>query len=168
MSHHLTYAVSSLYITATYLGVAERVQRDLKEHLLLLPNDARVEMIRLLANIRGSLQGNAGIPSEQQEAIAEMVWGQPGGVISNVEFRQRLLELPGWEQFTSLFRFFVAFGPKLDYEVAHTISALCELEEQVDQLSSCPSERDYSALWHNHGQASSTGGLPIRGPSGLT
>jgi hypothetical protein len=125
-------------------------------------------MIRLLANIRGSLQGNAGIPSEQQEAIAEMVWGQPGGVISNVEFRQRLLELPGWEQFTSLFRFFVAFGPKLDYEVAHTISALRELGEQVDQLSSCPSERDYSALWHSHGQVSSTGGLPIRGPSGLT
>jgi hypothetical protein len=134
MAHQLTYATSSLYITAKYLGWAELVQRDLKERRLLLSEDARVEMMRLISNVRGSLQGNAGIPVEQQEYIGETVWSTAGRVITNPEFRKRLFDLPGWEQFTGLFRFFVHFQYKVEHEVAKTISALHELAEKVDQL----------------------------------
>jgi hypothetical protein len=92
------------------------------------------------------LQGKAGVFGEQQESIAEMVWGSADRVITNFEFRKRLLDSPGWEQFTNLFRFFVDFDRKLDYEVKQTISALHELEQEVNQLSSCQSKRAYAAL----------------------
>lgn len=91
-------------------------------------------MLRLLSNVRGSLQGNAGILVEQQDSIAEMVWGPAGRVITNLEFRKRLLELPGWEQFINLFRFFVHFRYKVEHEIAKTIPALRELIDKVDQL----------------------------------
>src|SRR5215510_2605099 len=45
MCHELNYAVSSLYITAKYLGVAVYVQRNLKENMLILSNDSRNEML---------------------------------------------------------------------------------------------------------------------------
>ena len=134
MGQELNYAVSSLYITAKYLGWAEHVRRDLKADRLLLRGDARDEMLRLLSNVRGSLQGNAGILVEQQDSIAEMVWGPAGRVITNLEFRKRLLELPGWEQFINLFRFFVHFRYKVEHEIAKTIPALRELIDKVDQL----------------------------------
>jgi hypothetical protein len=95
MVHELNYAVTSLYIIAKYLGWAEHVQRDLKEDRLILRGDARDEILRLFSNVRGSLQGNAGILVEQQDSIAEMVWAPAGRVITNLEFQKRLLELPG-------------------------------------------------------------------------
>lgn len=69
-----------------------------------------------------------------QDSIAEMVWGPAGRVITNLEFRKRLLELPGWEQFINLCRFFVHFQYKVEHEVAKTIPALRELIDKVDQL----------------------------------
>ena len=146
MCHELNYAVSSLYITAKYLGVAVYVQRNLKENMLILSNDSRNEMLVCISNVRESLQGKAGIFGEQQESIAEMVWGPAGRVITNFEFRKRLLDSPGWEQYTNLFRFFVDFAPKLKYEVAGTISALLRLEEKVNLLSSSPGKSAYEAL----------------------
>jgi hypothetical protein len=146
MCHELNYAASSLYITAKYLGIAEHVQRNLKENLLIVSGDTRNEMMRLISNVRGSLQGKAGIFREQQESIAEMVWGPSGQVIANFEFRKRLLDSPGWEQFTNLFRFFVDFGHKVEFEVAATISALLELEQGVALLGSSPSKKAYESL----------------------
>jgi hypothetical protein len=150
MSHQLTFAVSSLYRMAKYLGCAERVWRDLKDYRLALPASSREEMMRLIAHVKDSLQGpgGAGIFGEQQESIAEVMWDPAGQVITNFEFRKRLLELPGWEQFTGIFRFFYSrgsenqgkewceFKSKLDYEVKSTIQALRQLEENVDRLLS--------------------------------
>lgn len=137
MAHHLNYAASSLYLTATYLGCAERVLRALKDSSLVLADPSRIEMINLLSSVRNALQGpsGAGIPWEEQESVAEMVWSTHDSVISYFEFRKRLLELPGWEQYMGLYRFFVTFGPKVDYEVAATAKALNKLEERVDKLS---------------------------------
>jgi hypothetical protein len=148
MSHQLNYAASSLYMTAKYLGYAERMLRELKEHRLLLPRNWSIgprkamqcEMIRLLSEVREQLQGvskehpGAGVIFEQQESIAESVWGLDNRVITSFEFRQRLLLATGWEQFTGLFRFFVHFHEKMDTEVARTIQALealCRALERV-------------------------------------
>jgi hypothetical protein len=136
MSHELTYATSSLYKTAKYLGVAESVLRDLKEGVL---NDtfaryAREEMIRLILDVRIALQGSAGIFAEQQESIGETVLGSAGRVITYSDFKEKLLKVPGWEQFTGLFRFFVDFELKVEYEVKGSLLALSELERKVNQL----------------------------------
>src|SRR5262245_13673661 len=143
MCHELNYAASSLYITAKYLGIAMYVQRNLRENMLVLSNESRNEMMRLISNVRVNLQGNAGVFGEQQESIAEMVWGPGGRVITNFEFRKRLLDSPGWEQFTNLFRFFVDFDRKLDYEVKCTISSLHEFEHEVKRLSASPGKKAY-------------------------
>ena len=42
------------------------------------------------------------------------------------------LESPGWEQLMGLFRFFVDFKPKLDYEVSETAKAPAALEKGID------------------------------------
>jgi hypothetical protein len=158
--HELTFAESSLYITAKYLGHAERVWRDLNESLLILPKSARGNMLVVISNVRGSLQGTtgAGIFNEQQEYIGEAVWGTNGSVISNLEFRRRLFDLPGWEQFANLLRFFVEFEPKVKYEVACTIKALSVLEQELKQLCDQKTMRTYEALCRSRSRASSKGG----------
>jgi hypothetical protein len=62
-----------------------------------------------------------------------------GRVITQFEFRQRLLELPGWEQYTALLTFFITenddeahpnaarLDAKIDHEVLATVTALCTL-----------------------------------------
>ena len=140
MSHQLNYATSSLYITAKYLGVAERVRRDLKVHLLSMPPDAADKMVDLVSKVREALQGkgSAGMFVEQQESIGETVWGPDDHIITNGEFRKRLLE-PGWEHFVGLFRFFVHFHKKVEYEVTWTINALGPLIHEVNLLCECKS-----------------------------
>jgi hypothetical protein len=138
MAHHLNYAASSLYFTAAYLGRAERVSRALAERSLVLADSSRTKMLNVLSAVRNALQGSsgAGIPWEEQESVAEMAWTTNNSMISYFEFRKRLLELPGWEQFMGLFRFFVRFEPQIDYEVAATIKALSKLEDEVNRLYS--------------------------------
>jgi hypothetical protein len=145
----LNYATSSLYIAAKYLGIAELVRRDLKEQLLSVPSNAREEMQCLISNVRESLQGKtgAGIVGEQQESIGEIVWGLDDRVITNCEFRRRLLE-PGWEQFVGLFRFYVHLHKKLEHEVTCAIDAIDPLVGEVHRLCDCKSHRDYEALRH--------------------
>jgi hypothetical protein len=137
MAHYLTYAASSLYLMATYLGCAERVSRALKDRSLLLSDTLRVDFIGSLAAVRDALQGptGAGIPWEEQESVAEMIWSANDSVISYFEFRKRLLELPGWEQYMGLYRFFVSIGPKIEHEVAATIEALSQLEARLDSAA---------------------------------
>jgi hypothetical protein len=55
-------------------------------------------------------------------------------VISYYEFRERLLNTTGWEQFTDLFRFFAHFHWKMDYEVKRTIAALTPLCDALEKL----------------------------------
>jgi hypothetical protein len=105
-------------------------------------------------------EGGAGIFSEQQESIAEMMVDSGGKVLSHHDFRRRLLELPGWEQFTALFLFFMSednkldlkklgkneknrarFVAKLDNEVDDTIEALAELETRLKEIRGWTSAR---------------------------
>ena len=98
MCYELTLATSALYWTARYLAYARLVQ--------------------LIADVGAAFQGKggAGIFSEQQDSVAEMMVDSDGKVLSHYEFRRRLLELPGWEQFTALFLFFISEDDQLDIE----------------------------------------------------
>jgi hypothetical protein len=109
---------------------------------------------QLIGDVGAALHGKgAGIFSEQQESIAEMMVDSGGKVLSNYDFRHRILELPGWEQFTALFLFFISeddklniaeldareqdrarFVAKLPYEVDATIEALARLEARLTKL----------------------------------
>jgi hypothetical protein len=144
MCAELNYATTTLYRTAKYLALANLVHADMREGRLELPESARCEMMRLIETTGKSLAGDtgAGIVAEQQESIAEMMWDSARHVITNFEFRKRLLELPGWEQYTALFVFFLSeddnldppldgrirFVPKLPHEIKNTIQALSDLE----------------------------------------
>jgi hypothetical protein len=90
-----------------------------------------------------------GIAIEQQESIGEMMRTSGGHVITRYEFRQRLLALPGWEQFTALMTFFLTeddnvagrpraarLAAKIDYEVTATIDALHVLITTLGELTS--------------------------------
>jgi hypothetical protein len=147
MCHQLTFAVSTLYRTARYVAFAERVRADLQDYKLLLPPKWREEMLSSIANVRIGLQGpgGAGIFIEQQESIAEIMWDSAGRLITNFEFRKKLLELPGWEQFTGIFRFYMSrgddtqddrseFRAKLKHEIKATILAAEELEAKGNRL----------------------------------
>lgn len=52
MCHELTYAVSSLYKTAKFLGIAERIRRDLKRDLLMPGSRERDAMVALIEGVR--------------------------------------------------------------------------------------------------------------------
>lgn len=134
MAHNLNYAASSLYFTARYLGWAKRVSRGLKDGSLVLGENSRREANDLLKSVCQALQGEngAGIPWEEQESIAEVIW-KGNDVITYPEFRRLILESPGWEQLMGLFRFFVDFKPKLDFEVSETAKALAALEKGLDK-----------------------------------
>jgi hypothetical protein len=149
MCYELTLATSTLYWTARYLAYARLVHLHLSGGGSSLDTADREGLDQLIVNVGAALQGpgGAGIFSEQQESIAEMMMDSGGKVLSHYEFRRRLLEVPGWEQFTALFLFFISednkldlstlgkrekdrarFVAKLDHEVAATIEALTRLE----------------------------------------
>jgi hypothetical protein len=134
--HELTFAESSVYITAAYLGHAEHVWRDLYDDRLPMSPPARNDLLGLVSKVRQSLHGKsgAGIFLEQQEYIGQTLLHTSGGVITNLEFRQRLFDLPGWEAFNNLLRFFAEFAPKVNFEVTDTIAALGPLRERLGQL----------------------------------
>jgi hypothetical protein len=145
--HQLAYAESTLYTAAKYLGSAERVRRDLSEERLSVPASAREEFASLLRHVRHFLEGGGyGIPNEQQEYIGETVLRPDGRVISNIEFRDRVFEMPGWESLVGLLRFFVHANKKAEYEIADSVVALRVLEDRLDELSQCQSLKDYKAL----------------------
>jgi hypothetical protein len=111
MSYELTFATSALYRTARYLAYARLVHLHLSGGGSSLEPADREGLDRLITEVEAALQGpsGAGIFSEQQESIAEMMVDSGGKVLSHYDFRRRLLELPGWEQFTALFFFFFFF-----------------------------------------------------------
>ena len=162
MCYELTLATSSLYWTARYLACARLVHLHLSGGGSSLDTADREGLDRLIADVGAGLQGpgGAGIFSEQQESIAEMMADSGGKVLSHYDFRRRLLELPGWEQFTALFLFFISEDNKLDlstlgkneknrarlvakvdHEVDATIEALTRLEKRLTEISGWSSAR---------------------------
>jgi hypothetical protein len=146
--HQLNYAASSIYMTAKYLGTAERALRGLYEFKIMLPDRARPKVKQLILNVRATLQGKggAGIFTEQQEAIGEIVRDSSDRIITNFEFRKWMFD-PGWEQFTGLFRFYVHFHKKLDSEVKNTIDALEPLIAELERLTNTATFKEYDLIW---------------------
>jgi hypothetical protein len=155
MCYELTLATSALYWTARYLAYARLVHLHLSGGGSNLDEADQEGLDRLIADVGAALQGKggAGIFSEQQDSIAEMMVDTDGKVLSHYEFRRRLLELPGWEQFTALFLFFISeddqldiealdepekhrarFVAKLRHEVDATIRALARLERRLTEI----------------------------------
>ena len=162
MCYELNFATSSLYRTARYLAYARLVHLHLSGGGLSLEPADRERLDRLIADVGAGLQGEggAGIFSEQQESIAEMMVDSGGKVLSHHDFRRRLLELPGWEQFTALFLFFISEDDKLDlsklkendmkrarfvaklkWEVRATTEKLAELETRLKEIRGWTSAR---------------------------
>jgi hypothetical protein len=77
-----------------------------------------------------------------------MMVDSDGKVLSHYDFRRRLLERPGWEQFTALFPFFISeddkrarFAAKVAHEVRATIEALARLETRPTEICGRSSAR---------------------------
>lgn len=161
MCYELTFATSALYRTARYLAYARLVHLHLSGGSSLDTAD-REGLDQLIADVGAGLQGpgGAGIFSEQQESIAEMMVSSGGKVLSHYDFRRRLLELPGWEQFTALFLFFISEDDRLDisglderdqqrarfvakvaHEVRATTEALARLETRLTEMCGWTSAR---------------------------
>lgn len=157
MCRELNFATSSLYIAARYIAEAQSVARRLNEGRHSLPPAAARDLGNTVKIVGRALQGDgAGIATEQQESIGEMMRGSAAHVITQYEFRQRVLALPGWEQFTALLTFFltedndvahrpfaVRFAPKIDHEVKETIDALNDLIAGLKELSNLSDPRGY-------------------------
>ena len=146
--HELTFAESSVFITAAYLAHAEHVWRGLDEDLLEIASAHRAHLVGLLSGVRQALQGKsgAGIFIEQQEYIGQTLLLPSGGVVANLDFRKRLFDLPGWETFSNLLRFFAEFGPKVNYEITGTIQALGPLKHAVTLLRDASTKAKYETL----------------------
>ena len=161
MCNELTFATTALYRTARYLAYARLAHLHLSGGGSTLEDDDRKCLDQSIADVGAALQGptGAGIFSEQQESIAEMMVDSGGKVLSHYDFRRRLLELPGWEQFTALFLFFISEDNKLEirhddehdkrarfiakvcHEVRATTKALAKLNERLDKICFPPAER---------------------------
>ncbi|HTP17587.1 MAG TPA: hypothetical protein VMK13_17360 [Streptosporangiaceae bacterium] len=150
MCRELNFATSTVYRAARFLAWAQVNRRLLDEGRNNLPAQPASQLRDQLAAVSEDLQGRtgAGLPIEQQESIGEMMLTPDGRVITQFEFRRRLLELPGWEQYTALLTFFITeddniearpnaarFAPKVDNEVLATITALCTLIASLDQIT---------------------------------
>jgi hypothetical protein len=148
-------ATSSLYWTARYLAHARLAHLHLSGGGSSLDTADREGLDQLIGDVGAKLQGEggAGMFSEQQESIAEMMVDSGGKVLSHYDFRRRLLEVPGWEQFTALFLFFISednqldistlgereknrarFVAKLDREVDATVEGLAKLRTRLSEI----------------------------------
>ena len=151
MCRELNFATSSLYRAARYIAEAQSVARRMNESRHGLPQSAARDLSETVMSVATALQGpgGAGIAVEQQESIGEMMRASGGHVITQYEFRQRLLALPGWEQFTALMTFLLTedddvagrpsaarLAAKIDYEVTATIDALHVLITALEELTS--------------------------------
>jgi hypothetical protein len=156
MCYELNFATSSLYRTARYLAQARLVHQHLSGGGSSLAPADQEGLDRLVADVGAGLQGatGAGIFLEQQESVAEMMVDADGRVLSHFDFRRRLLEVPGWEQFTALFLFFITendridgtpgrarFVAKLPHEVQATTGALARLEARLAEICGWSSGR---------------------------
>jgi len=150
MCRELNFATSSIYRAARFLAWAQANRLLLDEGRASLPTQSAKQLRDQLTAVSQAWQGpiGAGLSTEQQESIGEMMLTSDGRVITQFEFRQRLLEVPGWEQYTALLTFFITenddveghpgaarLAAKVDYEVLATVIALSNLVASLDQLS---------------------------------
>jgi hypothetical protein len=150
MCRELNFATSTVYRAVCFLAWAQVTRRLLDEGRTSLPTQPAKQLGDQLAAVSEDWQGpgGAGLPTEQQESIGEMMLTPDGRVITQFEFRQRLLELPGWEQYTALLTFFITendddeghpdaarLDAKIDHEVLATVTALCTLIASLDQIT---------------------------------
>lgn len=160
MCRELNFATSSLYKTARYVALAVLVRQVLEEGRSNLPAKAAVDVERRIRATSASLQGatGAGLPTEQQDSIGEIMRSDDERVITQYEFRKRLLDVPGWEQFTALLTFFITeddkiadrpnaarFVAKVPYEVRATVMALRDLVEALERLTMLATPGQYEA-----------------------
>jgi hypothetical protein len=150
MNRELNFATSTVYRAARFLAWAQVNRWLLDEGRNNLPAQPARQLRDQLVAVSQALQGpgGAGVPTEQQESIGEMTLAPDGRVITQFEFRRRLLELPGWEQYTALLTFFITedddvegrpgaarFAAKVPFEVRNTVIALCTLIASLDQIT---------------------------------
>jgi hypothetical protein len=105
------------------------MRRELPHGRLLIDPATQQEVIGLLEAVRKDLNGTsgAGFVDDLQDLLGESVWGPEDNVIGYHAFRERIFSEAGWEQLNELFRFFLHFHYKMDYEVKNTIDALASL-----------------------------------------
>lgn len=157
MCRELNFATSTVYRAARFLAWAQMNRRLLDEGRNNLPAQSAKQLRDQLAAVSNDLQGpgGAGVPIEQQDSIGEMMLTPDGRVITQFDFRQRLLQLPGWEQYTALLTFFLTeddniearpdaarFNAKVDHEVLATVIALCTLIASLDQITALADRPD--------------------------
>jgi hypothetical protein len=157
MCRDLNFATSTVYRAARYLAWAQLNRRLLNEGRSSLPTQPANQLRDQLAAVSEGLQGPtlAGVAIEQQESIGEMMDTPDGHVMTQFEFRRRLLELPGWEQYTALLTFFLTenddveahpiaarLDPKVDKEVLTTVTALGTLIASLDQVTALADQPD--------------------------
>jgi hypothetical protein len=150
MCRELNFATSTVYRAARFLACAQRTRTLLEEGATTVPVPRAEQLRDELAAVAEAWQGptGAGLSTEQQESIGEMMLAPDGRVITQYEFRQRLLEVPGWEQYTALLTFFITedddvggrpyaarFAAKVEHEVTHTVASLGELITSLDELT---------------------------------
>lgn len=86
--------------------------------------------------------------------MGEALWLPSGGILSNLDFRNRLLDMPGWETFKNLLRFYAELAPKIPYEVKDTIISLGELERRIDMPNREPAARPAFASYRTDDRTS--------------
>lgn len=150
MCRELNFATSTIYRAARFLAWAQANHTLIEEGRTSLTPQSANQLQEELADVSKAWQGpsGAGLSTEQQESIGEMMLTSDGRVITQFEFRQRLLEVPGWEQYTALLTFFITedddiegrpyaarLAAKVDYEVTATVRALNTLIVSLNQLT---------------------------------
>lgn len=156
MCRELNYATSSLYRTARFLALADLTRRHLDHGNRALPAPAAKDLRDRILAVAEALQGRtgAGLPVEQQDSIGELMRSTEDQVITQYEFRQRLLALPGWEQFTALLTLFLTededtiarpsaarFAAKVPHEIRDTVQRLRDLTQALDKLTGAEDPR---------------------------
>ncbi len=156
MCRELNFATSSIYLTARYLAVAGLARQALDDDHSGLPAELVSDLRQRIGAVSSGLTGQteAGLAIDQQDSIGEMMRTDNGQVITQFEFRRRLLEVPGWEQYTALLTFFITedddvdgrpdaarFVAKLPFEVLETVRALRELGNTLDEVTTMENPR---------------------------
>src|SRR3954454_2461992 len=97
MCRELNFATSSVYRAARFLAWAQANHTLIEEGRTSLTTQSADQLQHQLADVSTAWQGpsGAGLSTEQQESIGEMMLTSDGRVITQYEFRQRLLEVPG-------------------------------------------------------------------------
>jgi hypothetical protein len=138
---------------ARFLAWAQTNRRLLDEGRSNLPTQPANQLRDQLAPVSEAWQGRAGLPTEQRESIGEMMDTPDGHVITQFEFRRRLLKVPGWEQYNALLTFFITendtdthrevarLDAKVDNEVrghGHRLVYPCASLNQITALAHPP------------------------------